>query len=189
MEKHFKLYTWQNPDWDITKEKYDPSMSLQSWGKDTWDRLQLIYEKLKLKIGTLDVVHCFAEYEHWNHSEIRRLWELDVPSSAIFNFLNDKIWDAMVKNVLNNIRPDDIIGNNVILEISEGIKILSTGTNIDITPLVLVPLSRSIQVISNDRFNKGNNYHNAKYEDLPTSISEAKKCREERPRKGAWKQQ
>lgn len=177
MNKSFRLYTWQNPDWDITKEKRDPSKGLQDWGKDTWDRLQPLYKKLEKKVDTCDFVHCFAEYEHWKQSKIRKLWVLDVPSSVIFKCLDSDIWEKMVQDVLNNIQPNDMSWDKLIVEISEGIRKLSTGNNADITPLVLVPLSRSIQVISNNRFNKGPNYPNAKYEDLPTSECEARRNR------------
>jgi len=76
----------------------------------------------------------------------------------------------------------------LIVERSEGIKRLSAGNNDDITPLVLVPLCISIQVIDKNKFNKGLRFGYVKYEDLPTSECEAKRCRDEGPKRGAWRQ-
>ncbi len=179
MKQCFRLYTWQLPDWDITKEKRDPSKGSQGWGEDTWKRLQPLYTKLEEKVGTLDFLWCFPAYEHWKVSEIRRLWVFDVPSSKIFQFLVSDIWGAMVQNVLNNEQPEDRCWNELILERNEGIKRLSAGNNGNITPLIHVPLSPSIRVVDNKKFNKGTAYSNAPYEDLPTSECEAMKCREE----------
>ncbi len=188
MKQCFRLYTWQNPHWDITKEKRDSSKGLQSWGTDTWNRLQPLYAKLEKEIGTLSFVHCFAEYTYWKQSEIRRLWVLDVPSSKIFSFLNSRIWEGIVQDVLNNIQPKHISWDKLIVERSERMKRLSAGNNADITPLVPVPLSPLIRVIDNSKFNKGPSCSNAKYEDLPTSKCEAKRCRDEGCKRGAWRQ-
>jgi hypothetical protein len=187
MEQRFTLYTWQLPDWDITKEKRDPSKGPLRWGGDTWARLQPLYKKLEEKVGTLEFLWCFPAYKHWNHSEIYRLWVLDVPSSKIFHVLDSEIWETMVQAVLNNRQPEHISWDNLIVERSEGIEKLVAGNNDDITPLVLVPLRTSIQVIDNSKFNKGHRA-DAKYEDLPTSECEAKRCRDEGPKPGSWRQ-
>ena len=139
MEQCFRLYTWQNPDWDITKEKRDPSKCPQRWG-DIWDNLQLLYKKLEKKIDTLDFLWCFAEYVHWKQLDISRLWVLDVPSLGIFHFLDSEIWGTMVQDVNNDKQPEETSWDKLIVERSEGIKRLSAGNNTDITPLVLVPL-------------------------------------------------
>ena len=188
MEQCFKLYTWQLPDWDIIREKRDPSRGPLRWG-DTWDRLQPLYKKLEKDVGTLDFLWCYAAYVHCKQPQIRRLWVLDVPSSKIFHFLDSEIWETMVDAVKNNGRPDYSRWDKLILERSEGIKGLSAGNNNDITPLVPVPLCTSIQIIDNSKFNKGSRFPgaSAKYEDLPTSEREAKRCREEGYRKGAWR--
>ncbi len=180
MEK-FRLYTWQLPDWDITKEKRDPSKGPLRWRGDTWDRLQPLYKKLEEKVGTLDFLWCFTAYEHWEENVISRLWVLDVPSSKIFHVLDYRIWGTMVTTILNNRQPEHTSWDKLIVERSEGIKRLSDGNNDGITPLVSVPLCTSIQVINNSKFNKGDGFSdaNAKYEDLPTSECEAKKCRDE----------
>lgn len=189
MEQCFRLYTWQNPDWDIEKEKRDPSKGRQRW-RDTWDELQQLYPKLKKKVGTLDFVWCYAEYVHWKQLEISRLWVFDVPSSKIFQFLDSDIWNTMLQNVNNNKQPEDICWNQLIVERSEGIKRLSAESNADITPLVLVPLCPLILVIDKSKFNKGPKFADAsaRYEDLPTSECEAKRCRDEGPKPGAWRQ-
>jgi len=114
---------------------------------------------------------------------------LDVPSSKIFHVLDSEIWETMVQAVLNNRQPEHISWDKLIVERSEGIKRLSAGNNDDITPLVRVPLCTSIQVIDKSKFNKGPRFAdaNAKYEDLPTSECEAKRCRDEGPKRGAWR--
>ncbi len=188
MDEYLRLYTWQLPDWDITKEKHDPSKGLIRWGKDTWHRLQPLYKKLEEKVGTLDFLWCYPAYKHWNQNEISRLWVLKVPSSKIFHVLDSGIWDTMVQAVLNDKQPEQISWDNLIVERSEGIEKIVAGNNDDITPLVLVPLCTSIQVIDKSRFNKGCRHTDAKYEDLPTSECEAKRCREEGPKRGAWRQ-
>ncbi len=185
MKQCFRLYTWQNPDWDITKEKRDPSKSPQKWG-DEWDKLQPLYLKLKKKVGTLDFVWCYAEYEHWRRPEISRLWELDVPSSEIFHFLDSNIWAKMLQDIENNEQPEETSWDKLIVERSEGIKRLSAGNNDDITPLVLVPLCTSIQVIDKSRFNKGTGVRALKYEDLPTSVSDAERYRDEERKRGGF---
>jgi hypothetical protein len=152
-------------------------MGTQRWGEDTWKRLQPLYTKLEEKIGTLDFLWCFAEYEHWNESVLVKLWELDVPSAGIFQFLDSDIWEAMVQDVLNNKQPENGRWDQLIIGRNEGMKRLSTGNIGNITPLVHVPLSPSIRVVDNSKFNKGNAYSNAPYEDLPTSECEAMKCR------------
>jgi hypothetical protein len=189
MEQHFRLYTWQLPDWDITKEKRDLSKGPLRWGEDVWNRLQPLYKKLEENVGTLDFVWCYPAYKHWTMTEKSRLWKLDVPSSKIFHVLDSKIWDTMVQAALNNKQPEDASWDKLIVERSEGVKKLSAGNNDDIAPLVLVPLCTSIQVICKDKFNKGTRYTDAKYKDLPTSECEAKRCRDEGPKRGAWRQQ
>ena len=179
MKQCFRLYTWQIPDWDVTKDKRDPSKGPQRWGEDTWKRLQPLYTKLKEKIGTLDFLWCYAEYEHWNGSVLVKLWELDVPSAGIFQFLDSDIWGAMVQNVLDNEQPEDRRWNQLIVERNQGMERLSAGNNGNITPLVHVPLSPSIRVVDNSKFNKGTANFNAPYGDLPTSECEAMKWREE----------
>ena len=179
MKQCFQLYTWQLPNWDVTREKRDPSKGSQRWGEDTWRRLQPLYTKLEEKIGPLNVLWCFAEYEHWNDSVLVRLWVLDVPSVEIFQFLDSDIWEAMVQNVLNNEQPEERCWDQLIVERNEGIKRLSAGNNGNITPVVHVPLSPSIRVVDNTKFNKGTVCSNAPYKDLPTSECEAMKCREE----------
>ncbi len=185
MEQCYRLYTWQNPDWDIIKEKRDPSKCLQRWGRDTWDRLQLLYKKLEKKIGTLDFIWCYAEYEHWRQPEISKLWELDVPSSEIFHVLDSSIWAKMLQDIENNEQPKDISWGDLIV----GVERLSAGNN-DVTPLVRVPLCTSIQVIYKNKFNKGPQFPDAsaQYKDLPTSVCEAKKCREKGPKRGNQRQ-
>jgi len=179
MKQCFRLYTWQLPNWDVTKEKRDPSNGPQRWGEDTWQKLQPLYTKLEEKIGTLDFLWCFAEYEHWNGSVLVKLWELDVPSAEIFQFLDSDVWGAMVQDVLNNEQHEDGRWDRLIVGRNEGIKRLSAGNNSNITPLVHVPLSPSILVVDNSKFNKGTAHTNAPYEDLPTSEYEAMKCRED----------
>jgi len=188
MEQRFTLYTWQLPDWDITKENRDPSKGPLRWEEDTWDRLQPLYKKLEEKVGTLDFLWCYPAYEYWKQYKISRLWVLDVPSLEIFKFFDSKIWEVMFDCVDNNKQPEDIHWDQLIVEKSEGIKMLSSGNKNDITPVILVPISPLIRVIDKSRFNKGPNHSNARYEDLPTSVCEAKKCRNERPKPGSWRQ-
>ena len=176
MEQYFRLYTWQNPDWDITKETRDSSMGTQRWDKDTWSGLQLLYKELEKKTNTLDFLWCFTEYEHWMQHDISRLWVLNVPSSKIVHILDSKIWSTMVQAVSDNKPLKYTYWNNLILEKSIGIKKLSAGNN-DITPLIHVPLCSSIQVIDKSKFNKGIKHSNARYKDLPTSKCDAKKYR------------
>ena len=189
MKQCFRLYTWQNPDWDITKEKRDPSKSPQKWG-DEWDKLQPLYLKLNKKVGTPDFIWCYVEYEHWRQPEIHRLWELDVPSSKIFQFLDSGIWAKMYQDAENCEQSGDICWDKLIVERSEGVKRLSAGNNDNITLLMRVPLCASIQVIYKSNFNKGAKFADAsaQYDDLPTSVCEAKKCRDEGPKRGAWRQ-
>ena len=187
MNQCFRLYTWQNPDWDITKEERDPSKCSQRWG-DIWKNLQLLNKKLEKKIGTLDFLWCFAEYEHWKQLDISRLWVLDVPSTEIFHFLDSNLWAKMLQDIENNEQPEDISWDKLIVERSEGVEKLSARNNDDITPLVCVPLCTSIQVVDKSRFNKGPRYTDAKYKDLPTSECEAKRYRDEGPKPGDWRQ-
>ncbi len=182
------MYTWQLPDWDITKEERDPSKGPRRWGEDMWDKLQPLYTKLEEKIGPVDFVWCFAEYEHWNANVLVKLWVLDVPSAEVFQFVDSDIWEAMVQNVRRNEQPEDRCWNELIRERNEGIIRLSAGNNGNITPLVHVPLSPSIRVVDKSRFNKGSRHSHARYEDLPTSVCDAKKCRDEGPKPGAWRQ-
>jgi len=189
MKQYFPLYTWQNPDWDITKEKRDPSYGYQRWG-DTWDKLQLLYDKLEKEIGTLDFVWCFTGYytknNHWM-DDISRLWELSVPSSKIFQFLDSNIWEAMRQSVEVDKQPEDICWNQLLVERNEGIKRLSAGNNGNITPLVLVPLCTTIRVDDRSKFSTGLAIP-VKYEDLPTSECEAKRCRDEGYQRKFWRQ-
>jgi len=187
MEQRFTLYTWQLPDWDITKEKRDPSKGPLRWEEYTWDKLQSLYKKLEEKVGTLDFLWCYPVYEHWRQTEISRLWVLDVPSSKIFHFLDSGIWAKMLQAIENNEQPEDASWDKLIVKRSEGIESLSAGNNDAITPLVYVPLCTSIQVIDKSRLNKGPRYTNAQYDDLPTSVCEAKKCRDEGPKPGDWR--
>ncbi len=177
MEQHFKLYTWQLPSWDIAKEARDPSKCVLRW-KDIWPRLQPLYEKLANKAGTADFVWCFSAYEHWKQPEISKLWVLDVPTSKIFKFIDSNVWGMMVQDSEDNKQPEDSSWDNLIMARSDGINRLSAGNN-DITPLVLVPICKSIRVIDKSRFNMGPSHSSAKYEDLPTSECEAKRYRGE----------
>ena len=187
MKQCFRLYTWQNPDWDITKEKRDPSKGPLRWG-DEWDVLQHLYLELYKKVGTSDFVWCFAEYEHWKQPGIYRLWVLDVSSSKIFHFLDSGIWAKMYQDTENKEQLKETSWDKLFVERSEGIEKLSAGNNDDISPLVPVPLCTSIQVIDKSKFNKGPRHADAKYEDLPTSECEAKRCRDEGPKRGARRQ-
>ncbi len=179
MEQYFQLHTWHLPDWDITKEKRDPSKGPQKWGEDTWDKLQPLYKKLEEKIGTLDFLWCYPAYEHWMQPEILRLWVLKVPSLEIFHFLDSGIWAKMLEDAENKEQPKETSWDKLTVERSEGIEKISAGNNDDITPLVRVPLCTLIQVVDKSRFNKGIMHPTAKYEDLPTSVCEAKKYRDE----------
>jgi len=189
VEQCFKLYTWQNPDWDITREKRDPSKGPLRWGDEDWARLQPLYKKLEEKVGTLDFLWCYPAYKHWNQIDISKLWVLKVPSSKIIHVLDSAIWGMMADAVLDNKQPENICWNQLIVERSEGIKRLSDGNNDDITPLVTVPLCTSIQVIDKSKFNKGIRHTDVKCEDLPTSECEAKRCRDEGPKRRARRQQ
>ena len=189
MKQCFRLYTWQNPDWDITKEKRDPSKGPLRWG-DEWDVLQHLYLELYKKVGTSDFVWCFAEYEHWKQPGIYRLWVLDVSSSKIFHFLDSGIWAKMYQDTENKEQLKETSWDKFFVERSEGIEKLSAGNNDDISPLVPVPLCTSILVIDKSKFNKGPKFADAsaRYEDLPTSECEAKRCRDEGPKRGARRQ-
>jgi hypothetical protein len=187
MKQCFRLYTWQLPHWDVTREKRDHSKGSQGWGEDTWKQLRPLYTKLKEKVGTLDFLWCFPAYEHWNKYEIRRLWVLDVPSSKIFRFIDSNVWEAMIQNALNNQQPAVRCWDRLIVERNVGMKRLSREDNGNITPLVHVPLSPSILVVDNSKFNKGTADPYAPYKDLPTSECEAMKCREEEYRKKSRK--
>jgi len=175
MNQCFRLYTWQLPDWDITREHRDPSKGFQAWRGDTWPRLQLLYSKLEERIGTPDFLFCFAEYEYWME-EVRKLWVLDTPNSEIFKFLDSKIWNKMYQDACNNKQPDDIYWNQLIVERSEGIKRLSAGNNSNITPLIRVPISPLIKVLDN-RISIGPEHLKYDYKKLPTSEYEAKRVR------------
>ncbi|MCK4822460.1 hypothetical protein KA005_42240 [bacterium] len=186
MNQCFRLYTWQLPDWDITREHRDPSKGFQAWRCDTWPRLQLLYSKLEERIGTLDFLWCFAKYEYWYDTPIRKLWELDVPSSEIFHFLDSDTWETMRKNAENGEQPAKICWDELIIERNEGIKRLSTGNKDNITPLVRLLVPSEWTDRSRSRFSNGPAY--VKYKDLPTSECEAKRCRDEGPKRGAWRQ-
>ena len=177
MEQCFRFYTWQLPDWDITKENRDSFKSAMRWG-DYWVNLEPLYKKLEQKLKTLDFVWCFSIYEHWGDSDINKLWELDVPSSKIFYFLDSEIWNTMLEAVNSNKQSEYPCWDKLIIKKSEGIKRLSNGKN-NITPLLRVPLCTSIKVLDSSKFNKGPVNLKAKYEDLPSSLCEAKKYRNE----------
>jgi hypothetical protein len=182
------LYTWQNPEWDITEEKRDPCRGKEVWREDVWTNLQPLYARLEQKIGTRDFLWCYPAYEHWMKHEIRRLWVLDVPSAEIFQFLDSHVWSDMVQKVIDDEQYEDRLWNKVILGRHEGITGLTAENNSGITPLVHVPLSPSIRVIDKNRFNKGIRHSHARYEDLPTSVCDAQKCRDEGPKPGDWRQ-
>ncbi len=165
------LYTWQHPVWDITKEKRDPSKGPQAW-KEKWVVLQPLYSKLEEKIGTPNFLFCLAEYEYWM-DEVRKLWVLDTPNSEIFEFLDSKTWETMIKDTQNNKQPEDIYWNQLIVERSEGIKRLSAGNNSNITPLIRVPISPLIKVLDK-RISIGPKDLKYDYKKLPTSECEAK---------------
>lgn len=178
MEQYFRLYTWQNPDFDITKGKRDPSKGAQSWG-DKWDVLQQPCLELYKRVGTSDFAWCYPEYTHWMQSDIRRLWVLDVPCQKIFRVLDNKIWTEMIRDAEDNEQPKETSWDKLFVERSEEIDIISAGNNDDIIPLVPIPLCASIQIINKSRFNKGPKDPNAKYTDLPISECEARRCRDE----------
>ena len=175
MEESFQLYTWQNPGWDITKGKHDPSKSRLRWG-DTFDRLKPLYKKLEEKLGCLDFVWCLPKYEYWVQ-EIRTLWVLHVPSPEIFHLLDSRIWAQMYEDTETVEQLQEPSWDKLFVERSEGIQKLSAGNNKDITPLLCVPLSTSIQVLDK-RFSVGPLYLNPRYQEryeaLPTSENEAK---------------
>jgi hypothetical protein len=176
------------PEWDITEENRDPSKCPQKWG-DEWDVLQQLYPELHKQVGTSDFVWCYAKYAHWRRPEIHRLWEFDVPSSKIFQFLDSGIWAKMYQDVENNKQSEDICWKKLIMEKSEGIEKISTGNHDNLTLLMCVPLCDSIQVIYKNKFNKGPKFADAsaQYDDLPTSEWEARKCRDRGPKPGDWK--
>lgn len=178
MERFFPLYTWQLPEWDVTTEKRDPTKGSRAWGDDTWRILKLLYKKLEKKIGTLSFLWCFTTYEHWHGSEIFRLWELDVPSSGIEHFLDSKIWESLFEDAQNNKQYDDMRWDQLVIKRSEGLKRISDENKVNITSLIKVPLSPSIMIVSNGRFNTGVHHGNTSLENLPTSICEAKKYRD-----------
>ena len=188
MKQCFRLYTWQNPDWDIIKEKRDPSKSPQKWG-DEWDVLQQLYPELHKRVGTSDFVWCYVEYKHWRQPKIHRLWELDAPSSKIFKFLDLGIWAKMYEDAENKKHPKETSWGKLIVERSEGIEKISTGNYDNITLLMRVPLCDSIQIVYKNKFNKGPKFADAsaQCDDLPTSVCEAKKCRDRGSKPGDWK--
>ena len=112
------LYTWQNPVWDITKEKRDLSKAPQAW-KENWVVLQPLYSKLEEKIGTPNFLFCFVEYEYWM-DDIRKLWVLDTSISEMFEFLDSKIWEKMIEDTKNNKQPENASWDKLIVERSEG---------------------------------------------------------------------
>lgn len=168
------LYTWQNPEWDITKEKRNPSKGPQVW-KEEWVVLQPLYNKLEEKIKTRDFLFCLAKYEYWME-EVRKLWVLNVPSSKIFKFLDSKTWERMIEVTKKNKQPENVYWNQLIMERSEGIKRLSAGNNSNITPLIRVPISPLIKVLDN-RISIGPEHLKYDYKKLPTSEYEAKRVR------------
>ena len=177
MEQIFTLYTWQLADWDITKEKRDPSKGILMWHSG-WEKLQLLYKRLEQKTGSSDFIWCFSKYEHWKQTAISRLWVLNVPTSKIFKFLDHKVWDTMREDINNDRQPDDTSWDKLILGRNEGIKGL-LDKNDNITPLVRVPLCTTVKIINKDKFNIGPYIHHAEIEDLPASECEAKRCRDE----------
>lgn len=184
MEQNFELYTWQGPNWDITKENRDPSYGPLSW-KDDWDRVQPLYLELFKRVGTSHFVWCYHAYKHWKRYEIRRLWVLKVPSSMIFKILDYELWYTMYEDVGEQTQLNKYDWDKLFVERSEGIEKISAGNN-NISLLIRVPLCTSIQVIEKNRFNEGSGGRALKYEDLPTSVSDAERYRNEERKKGGF---
>lgn len=200
MEQHFRLYTWQGLDFDITKEKRDPSKVAKSWGVE-WDELQQLYPELDKRVGTSSFIWCYPDYVYWNRLEIRRLWSLCVPSSKILYFSDSGVWAKLMRNAESTEQPKDkeqsneALWDKLLVKGSEGIeKIFAENNNAwnnNIALLIRIPLCNSIHVINKNKFSKADMIGCAKtpYDDLPISVCEAKKCQDRGTKRGNWKRQ
>ena len=170
-----RLWTWQNPECDITSQGWSCHKLNSDWGEEMAGKLLRLYKKLWDILGTRDFVWCFLEYEHWKQCEIRRLWVLQVPRSQVLRYVKSPVWECLLDQDSSKPIPDSL-WRGLLLSEDEAVQYLGAGRSSDITVLLKVPIERE-RVVDSERLNKGPGSANAKYADLPTRICEARRCR------------
>ncbi|NLX12902.1 MAG: hypothetical protein GXY44_04505 [Phycisphaerales bacterium] len=167
-----KLWTWQLPDWDITRQKRDLSYIEEAWGEYTANRLRTLYDRLHRKLGTEEFLFCTTQYTYWAQLEIRRLWVLDVPREKVFCYISSPMWEALVSQNFCMVTEEEA-WQNLILDDDKMMTRTTSGQMKDIDPLIKVPI-HSEWVVDNTKGNmgKGNmgivRASRSRYEDLPT---------------------
>jgi hypothetical protein len=166
-ERFVTLWTWQDPDWDIRCEGWDPSNVDRAW-EDLAPRVRSLYRWLHGLLGTSDFVWCFWEYEHWSAEEIRKLWKLQVPRGEVLALVDKLAWDALVNEDYTKMD-----------EASARRRLLRCPEQRNATPLVAVPLARE-RAEDCGRYNLGlDSGLRVPFADLATSTQEAGQRRRE----------
>ena len=139
------------------------------------ERLGPLYSRLGRELGTLDFVWCFTQYTHWDQLEVRRLWKLDVPQDQVFCYTDSAMWDALVREDFRCVSEAEAWKRLIVPE-EKALSRIAVGQEASIVPLVRIPVPRD-WVLDSSRFNKGSDFSKARYEDLPYSVEEARRCR------------
>ena len=92
-----ELWTWQHPDWDMTSQEWSPDFGAQAWGHDEFNVLKRLYAEMRsrLALGARHVIWCNIVYQYWSRADIRRLWQLNVPSEEIVLYLDGNAWEEL----------------------------------------------------------------------------------------------
>ena len=178
-ETGLTLWTWQSPDWDITRQCHDSSRMEEAWGKETADRLRPHYERLYKELGTENFLFCFTRYAHWAQLEIRRLWKLHVPTSGVFQYQDSDMWESLVQSSGPKKVSKQEAWSSMFLDPGEALCRIASDARADkIVPLLRVPVPAA-WVCDRQRFNKGpRSGLRANYENLPTSENAARRFRD-----------
>ena len=176
-----RLWTWHLPDWDITCQRRDLSRMAEASGEDIARILRPLYERLHREVKTEGFIFCCMRYEHWRQLEVRRLWVLDVPTHQVFKYMDSCAWEAIRKTAKRSKEEalEARAWDSLFLSEEEALSRLSSGRAASVVALLRVPIATG-WVIDKTRFNMGTRAPASKtgYEDLPTSESEARWCRQ-----------
>ncbi len=181
-----RLWTWQSPQWNICDTPRDLERARTAW--NDIKRLEQLYDKLHRKLGTCQFIYCEPRYSHWTGDEIRTLWVLDVPDDEILAYLDAEMWrellDGKFKTATETTAWDRLLldrktAGERILRIDDSCHALILQNPCP-QCLVRVPVPKQC-VIDCSRFNKGGYDQVVRYEDLPRSLEEARRCRQRPP--------
>lgn len=155
------LWTWQHPDWDITRDGWDSRYIGWAW-EDFAPRLRVLYPWLHELVGTTDFVWCSKEYEHWaDLHTVRKLWKLQVPATKLVGVVYTPAWEALRRQKYDKMSEEEARR-----------RVFCGADEKDASPLVGVPLSPA-RAHDCGRYNLGPWAAHCPYDELPRSLEEA----------------